>query len=402
MNHFDMINGSPQMGSPEDSVEVEKPEWLAQMEGILETLNEGVMIVDDCQHFIFTNSAFQGMTGFASGELFGKDASSFYTSAELEILDAHRERGIRTGRNRFEFVLPQKDGQRLPVIVTARTLEDPDGRMFAVITFTDISEQKRAEAELREANAKLEERQKDIEEELVLAARVQQSLAPKSIVWGGVRVDTYYHPVRSIGGDFGVVTPANDDHLNLLVFDVSGHGIGAALVANRLYSETMTQLRARAPFGDMFRQLNRFVMQNLGGSVFFFTVAAARLDRAARRMVFAGAGHPPGMVVTPGQEPRLLESRSMVLGALPNAVDVEATLDIDLDRGDRIVLYTDGITDVFDSRGEMLGVPGVQKFVREAALLPFADMKKNILDSVAAWREGPPADDVSLVLVEVL
>lgn len=387
---------------PEDSVEVEKPEWLAQMEGIFETLNEGVMIADDCQHFVFTNSAFQEMTGYMNDELIGQEPSYFYTSEEIAQLDAHRDRGLRVGHNRFEFVLPKKDGQRLPVIVTARTLEDPDGRMFAIVTFTDISEQKRAEAELREANAKLEERQKDIEEELALAARVQQSLAPKSIVWGAVRVDTYYHPVRSIGGDFGVVTPQNDDHLNLLVFDVSGHGIGAALVANRLYSETMTQLRARAAFGDMFRTLNRFVMQNLGNSVFFFTVAAARVDRAARRLSFAGAGHPPGMVVTPGQEPRLLESRSMVLGALPNAVDAEATIDMDLDPGDRIVLYTDGITDVFDSRGEMLGVPGVQKFVREAAMLPFAEMKQNILDSVAAWREGPPADDVSIVLVEVL
>lgn len=119
-------------------------------------------------------------------------------------------------------------------------------------------------------------------------------------------------------------------------------------------------------------------------------------------MVFAGAGHPPGMVVTPGEEPRLLESRSMVLGALPDAVDGEAMLDIDLRPGDRVMLYTDGLTEVFDSRGEMLDVPGLQKFVREAALLPFTEMKRNILERVAAWREGPPADDVSLVLVEVL
>jgi serine phosphatase RsbU (regulator of sigma subunit) len=77
-------------------------------------------------------------------------------------------------------------------------------------------------------------------------------------------------------------------------------------------------------------------------------------------------------------------------------------LDIDLRRGDRVALYTDGITEVFDSRGEMLGIPGLQKIVREAALAPFAEMKRIILDRVAAWREGPPADDVSLVLVEVV
>ncbi len=383
-------------------MEVEKPEWLGQMEAILETLNEGAIVVDDCQHIVFSNATFNEMTGFPADKLTGGTVSTFFTEKEAEIIAAQRERGMRVGHNRFEFVLPQKDGKRLPVIVSSRRLEDPDGRQFAVITFTDISEQKQAEAQLRELNATLEERQKQIEEELALAARVQQSLAPQSIVWGGVRVDTYFHAVRRIGGDFGLVSPQDEDHLNLLVFDVSGHGIGAALVANRLYSATMAQLRASVPLGDMFRKLNRFVMQNIGSSVFFFTVAAARVDRDARRMVFAGAGHPPGMIVKPGQEPRLLESRSMVLGALPDAVGLEATLEVNLDPGDRIVLYTDGITDVFDSRGEMLGVPGVEKFVRETALLPFSEMKQGLLDRVAAWREGPPADDVSLVLAEVI
>jgi phosphoserine phosphatase RsbU/P len=383
-------------------VDVEKPEWLAEMETILETLNEGVIIVDDCQQIVFANSTFREMTGFPGADLLGGSVFNFYSSLEMEILNAHRERGMRAGRNRFEFVLPQKGGNRLPVIISARGLEDPDGRLFAVITFTDISEQKRAEGQLREANSKLEDRQTQIEEELALAARVQQSLAPQSIVWGGVRVDTYFHAVRRIGGDFGLVAPQDEDHLNLLVFDVSGHGIGAALVANRLYSATMTQLRANVPLGEMFRKLNLFVMQNIGSSVFFFTVAAARIDRDARRMVFAGAGHPPAMIVKPGEEPRLLESRSMVLGALPDAVGVEAALDVDLEPGDRVVLYTDGITDVFDAHGEMLGVPGVTKFVREASLLPFADMKQGILDRVAAWREGPPADDISLVVAEVL
>ena len=381
--------------------EVERPEWLGQMEAILETLNEGVMVVDDCQRIVFTNPIFRVMSGFPEDMLAGQTVSDFYTVAEARVLNEHRERGLRDGHNRFEFVLPQKDGNRLPVIISARGLEDPDGRLFAVITFTDISEQKRAELRLREANAKLEERQRQIEEELTLAVRVQQSLAPQSMVWGAVRVDAYYHPVRRIGGDFGLVAPQDDDYLNLLVFDVSGHGIGAALVANRLYTATMAQLAAGAPFREMFRHLNRFVLQNLGGSVFFFTAAAARIDRDARRLVFAGAGHPPGMIVTPGEQPRLLESRALVLGALPEAVGNDPAIEEHVEPGDRIVLYTDGITDVFNANGEMLGVPGVQKFVRETATLPFGEMKHALLDRVAAWRDGPPSDDVSLVLAEV-
>ncbi|MGD0964960.1 MAG: SpoIIE family protein phosphatase [Candidatus Acidiferrales bacterium] len=382
--------------------EFEVPEWLEQIEGLLESLNEGVIITDDCHRILFVNSCFEEIIGQPAVELIGRSSSHFYTPDEYAFVMKQAERGAATGRNRFEFVLPLKDGSRMPVIVSARRLEDPDGREFAIVTFTDISDQKSAEAQLRDANARLELRQKEMDEDLALAARVQQSLAPKSIVWGGLRVDTYYHPVQTIGGDFGLVSPLDDEHLNLLVCDVSGHGIGSALIANRIYTETATQLRHGAPLGDMLYQLNRFVMQSIGSSVFFFTLAAARIERNGRRMVFAGAGHPPGMIVSPGQEPRLLESRSMVLGALSEAVDIHGTLTAHLEPGDRVVLYTDGITDVFDAQGEMLGVPGVQKFVRETSLLPFHEMKQGILDRVAEWREGPPVDDVSLVLVEVL
>jgi serine phosphatase RsbU (regulator of sigma subunit) len=107
------------------------------------------------------------------------------------------------------------------------------------------------------------------------------------------------------------------------------------------------------------------------------------------------------MIVQPGAEPRLLPSRSTILGTLTDAVDSDATLHTEIESGDRIVLYTDGLTDVFNSRGEMLKVKGVQNIVRETALLPFSEMKQGVLNRVAAWRNGPPVDDVSLVLVEV-
>jgi len=383
-------------------LEIEKPEWFGQMDAILETLNEGVLITDDCWRIVFANSVFEEMTEIPRDEIVGVNAAKlFYSPKDYAIIEERRIKIRAIGRTREEFFLPRKNGGRLPVITSARVLKDPDGRQFAIITYTDISVQKSVEAQLRAANTQLEERHKEIEEDLALAVCVQQSLAPESIVWGGIQVEAYFHPVRTIGGDFGLVSPLDEEHLNLLVCDVSGHGIGSALVANRIYSETITQLKNGAPLGDMLRQLNSLVMKSIGSAVFFFTLAAARVDRSGRRMVFAGAGHPPAMIVQPGEEPRLLESRSMVLGTLPDAVDAQATLDVDLQPGDRIVLYTDGITDVFNSNGDILGIEGVEKFVRETALLPFQQMKQGILDRVAAWGEGPPADDMSLVLVEV-
>ncbi|MGC2766396.1 MAG: SpoIIE family protein phosphatase [Candidatus Acidiferrum sp.] len=383
------------------SVGIQQAEWLQQVERVLETLNEGVIVSDDLSRILSVNSRFEEMTGIPRKEIIGEEASHFYSPREADLIAKQKERGMRQGHNRFEFVLPKKGGSRLPVIISSRVMHSPDGGQFGVITFTDISEQKRAEEQLRKANKQLEERQKEVEDDLALAARVQETIAPKCLTWGGVSVEAYFQAVRTIGGDFGLAMPYGEDHLNLLVGDVSGHGIGSALVANRIYTEIVTQFRAAKPLGDMLQHMNRFVMENMGGSGLFFTAALARIDLAGRRILFAGGGHPPVMLVTPGQEPRLLESRSMVLGALAEAVSPEPTLDVSLQQGDRIVLYTDGITDVFNSRDVMLGVAGIREFVREAALLPFSEMKQGILERVEAWREGPPSDDVSLMLVEV-
>jgi phosphoserine phosphatase RsbU/P len=380
----------------------EGPQSLQQMETILETLNDGVVIADDSEQILFVNAVFEEMTGIPRSQIVGRDARYLYDRAEdLALAHALLQKALKIGRSREELFLPTAGGGRLPVVVSVRIMRRPEGGRFAVVTLTDISKQKRTEEKLRVANARLETHQKEIEQDLMLAARVQQSMAPKPIYWGGLRVDTFYQPAHRIGGDFGLVTPFKEEHLNLLVCDVSGHGIGSALFANRIYAETITQIGNRAPLADVLRRLNSFVIQNIGAQGFFFTLAAARIHRSGRTMEFAGAGHPPAMLVRPGAEPLLLPSRSMILGALPDAVDAEATLYTEIEPGDRIVLYTDGLTDVFDSRGEMLKVEGVQNIVREMALLPFNEMKQGVLNRVAAWRNGPPVDDVSLVLVEV-
>jgi phosphoserine phosphatase RsbU/P len=379
----------------------EKPQWLQQMGSILETLNDGVVIADDSNEILFANAVFEEMTGTPRSEIIGTDARQLYDRAEeFAIAQAFHRKALEMGRSREEFSLPTKGNGRLPVVVSVRVMRRPEGGRFAIVTLTDISEQKRTEEKLRAANARLEQQQREIEQDLVLAARIQQSLAPKPFLWGNLRVDTFYQPVHTIGGDFGLVTPLEEEHLNLVVCDVSGHGISSALVANRIYSETITELGNRAPLADMLRRLNSLVIQNTAAQGFFFTLAVARIDRSGRTTEFAGAGHPPAMIVQPGADPRLLLSGSTILGTLPDAVDADAKLNAEIEPGDRVVLYTDGLTDVFDSHGEMLEVEGVQNIVRETSLLPFSEMKQGILNRVAAWRDGPPVDDVSLVLVE--
>jgi len=375
-------------------------EWIDEVAGILETLNQGVIINDDCNRVVFANEIFLRMIGRPAEQILGRPVTDWFPPEDIPDLKKKIEQRHMDGQGQYEFFLPQPNGGRMPILVTSRQIEDLDGGLYAVVTATDISEQKRAENAVREANLLLEKRAREIEEDLQLAANVQQSLAPKSVQWGKIGVETYYQAARTIGGDFGLVTPSNDS-INIMVCDISGHGIGSALVANRIYTETMAQIRRGVDLPELFHHLNRFVMQGLGTSVFFFTVAAARIDEGGRRLEFAGAGHPPAMVVHPGGTPQLIESRSAVLGLLPDAVDAEASTEIELEPGDRVLIYTDGFTETFNAQRDMLGVEGLSEIVRETSKLPLPQMRQEMVERVAAYRSGPADDDMSLVVVEV-
>jgi PAS domain S-box-containing protein len=395
-------------------MEPAQTEWLDQIGHALETLNQGVIVLDELKRIVFANSLFAEMSQIPAADLLGRTPTSLYPPEDVPRLLELIERRVTQGHARYEYYLPQASGTRMPVLVTARQIADPGRRVFAVITATDITEQKLAEDGLRqantllaarqreveEANASLEARQREIDGELLLAERVQQSLAPKSLTWGGLSVEAHYQPVRSIGGDYGLIAPSGE-FLNLLVCDVSGHGISSALVANRIYTESISQIERGVVLGDMLRHLNHFVIQSLGSSAFYFTMAVARFRPDGRSLQFAGAGHPPAMIIRAGQAPKLLESRSMVLGLFEDAVDGEAAIEIPVEAGDRILMYTDGVTEAFNARREMLGVEGLAEIARNTSSLPLASMKSHILDRVAAWRNGPAEDDISLVLVEV-
>jgi PAS domain S-box-containing protein len=377
-----------------------KNPWLDQIGSVLETLNQGVIINDELHRIVFANGTFLEMIKMPLQKLLGQLTTDLFPPQDVPRLLEYIGRRETQGSARYEFYVPQADGGRLPVVVTARQLCDPDGKTYGIVTATDISEQKRAEMDLRQANSLLKERQRQVEEELLLAERVQQSLAPKSLKWGNVSAETYYQPAWSIGGDYGLVRPS-DEHLDVFVCDVSGHGISSALVANRIYSEMMTQIERNTELGTMLRQLNHFVVQNLASSAFYFTVAAARFNRDCESVQFAGAGHPPAMIIRRGEEPQLLESRSMVLGLFEEAVDNNATVEVPVKSGDRLIFYTDGLTESFNSQQEMLGIDGLRQIALETSNLPLPEMKLEILDHVAAWRNGPASDDASLVLLEL-
>ncbi len=343
------------------------------------------------------NDACSRILGYASRKQLGQAAQVIPLCPDGAdgFLDALKE---QKALSNFERCLRRKDSSPVWVLENA-TLLDGQETVTPEIegTLIDITERKRMETELRRANLQLEVRQREIEEDLRLAARVQQSLVPASLTWGGFSVETFYQPARTIGG----VVAERADRLNVLMCDVSGHGIGSALLANRIYAETMSQIELAVGLMAMMRHLNRFVLRYLGSPEFYLTLAAAHLRREGRVLEFAGAGHPPAMVARPGDSLRLLESQCALLGLLEDAVKGEP-VEVTLQPGDRVVIYTDGFIETFNAQEEMLGIQGFAEIVQATANLPLPSMKQAIIDRVAAWRSGPPTDDMSLVIVGVL
>src|SRR5215469_2965213 len=379
---------------------LQTPDWLHQTESILEELNEGVVIADDQLRVVFANEALLRLGGYQRSEIQGRTPDSIFPPEDIPYINRQHESGHRERHTRHEFYLPRKDGQKTPVIFSGRELEGPDGQEYTLLVVTDISAQKRVEEQLRKSNALLEQRYTEMETELSLAVRVQQSLAPQSLVWNDVSVESYYSPARTIGGDFGVVFPQGDEVLSILLCDVSGHGIGSALMANRIYSETLHQLERKSSPVSLLRHVHDFVYDRLATDSFYFTMAAVRFSMRGRHANFAAAGHPPAMLLSNGVI-RLLNSQNGILGCLSETAPSESSNEIELASGDRLLLYTDGLVEVFNTREEMLGIEGFSQLVLDAANLTLPKMRQAIIDGVATWRHGPLADDVSLVIVEI-
>src|SRR5579871_6322956 len=271
------------------SSNIETPEWLLAMEVILEELNEGVVVVDDQLRVIFANEALTRMGQFDREEIRGRTPDAIFPSEDLPYIKQQHESGHRYGRHRSEFYLPRKDGTKIPAIFSGRVIQGPDKQEYVLLIVTDISAQKSIEEQLRESNSLLQKQQDEMDAELPLAAHVQQSLAPHSLTWKNLAVKAYYSPARTIGGDFGVVFPQGLDSLSIVLSDVSGHGVGSALMANRIYSETLHALGRKLEPGALLRELHHFVHTRIPVDGFLFTMAAAQFSHDGRRLRFSAA-----------------------------------------------------------------------------------------------------------------
>jgi sigma-B regulation protein RsbU (phosphoserine phosphatase) len=230
-----------------------------------------------------------------------------------------------------------------------------------------------------------------LENELATAREIQRSILPTSMPdVGGLRFDAYYDPASSVAGDLYDFLAVDAQRTGALVADVSGHGVPAALIASMMKIAVSSQSPLAHDPAALLREVNR----TLRGQVrrVFVTATYLFFDMERRAVDVANAGHPAPLLHR-GTEIRELGPQGVVLGRFEATYAAEI---IALQRGDRIVAYTDGVTEALNARGEAFGEERLHAMIRDGA------SAEDMALAVRAWRhETSEADDVTLLVVDV-
>ncbi len=238
--------------------------------------------------------------------------------------------------------------------------------------------------------------------QLELATQVHRSLLPKPVRHEQIEVDVRYIPLEQVGGDYCQVRFADEDNCYITMCDVTGHGIGPGLLATRVSSEVRHGiLDGRAP-RDIVQSLNTFIRECFGETGLYLSFIAARIDLQRRQITWSGAGHPsPLLIRREGLAVERLGSQNTMIGVLEEGLDEDPQHTFPLEPGDRLVFYTDGVTETADANGRQLGIAGLADIATVAMSVDLFDMADRMLDLVAHHQHGPTMDDKTLIVAEV-
>jgi sigma-B regulation protein RsbU (phosphoserine phosphatase) len=250
-------------------------------------------------------------------------------------------------------------------------------------------------------NARLleEERAKQqLEEELHLARTIQQSLLPKALPVGGwLRAAGSSVATHLVGGDYFDVAEVTPQCWSAVVADVSGKGVSSALLASLLQGALLSATDNPESLGRRMDRLNRFMNDRTGGEK-YATVFQCLLHRDGR-LSYVNAAHCPPLIVRAGGLHASLEATSMPVGLLVDA-RFESAED-KLEDGDKLVIYSDGVTESENTQGEFFGKQRLREVVAAHAGESCAAIHDAIVKAVAVFTEGAPqADDITVLVLE--
>jgi serine phosphatase RsbU (regulator of sigma subunit) len=248
-------------------------------------------------------------------------------------------------------------------------------------------------------NARLVERERErqrLEQEINIARDIQQALLPKNFKdYPHLAVSGVNFPCLSVGGDYFDVFPLDDKRTAFLLADVSGKGLGAALLTTMLQGALSGMTLGTDP-ARTFNHVNRFLCDHAEVGR-YATMFFGILDEAGK-LEFINAGHPSPILMRQGRAEEAFTEGSFPVGLVPEAEFATATLQ--LEPNDTLFLFSDGVTEAMDPDEQLYGVPRLVEVLEGKTDLPLDEIQKTVLESVENFARGArQADDLTMLVV---
>ena len=234
-----------------------------------------------------------------------------------------------------------------------------------------------------------------MERELELAATIQRDILPKTIpAIEGIEISALSRPARQVGGDYHAFFE-RENGVTLLVADVSGKSMPAALLVSALHAAVQLLVREGRELGEVATELNRHI-HRWSAENKFITLIVATIDREAETLEFVNAGHNPGYVLM-GDKLEELKSHGLPVGMLAQSKYMTQTRPFP--SGSTVVLYSDGISEAENLAGEEFENHRLEEIIRTACAP--GEMQKRIATAVDAFvGDAPQKDDQTLVIAK--
>jgi serine phosphatase RsbU (regulator of sigma subunit) len=255
-------------------------------------------------------------------------------------------------------------------------------------------------AALEAAQAQIVQKER-LEKELDLAREVQQSLLPHAFPQvPGYTFAVRSQPARVVGGDFYDVFWLDDGRFGLVIADVSDKGMPAALFMGLTRSLLLAEAKRSQSPGAVLRSVNRLLLE-LGQSKMFVTVFYGIVDASTRRLTYARAGHDWPLLLRQGTVHRL-GGRGLFLGFWEEAQFALSEESLQLEPGDRLLLYTDGLTDLIAENGRRFSLAQLEQLATAHAHRETAALCQAILADLAQFQgQAEQFDDMTLLVVAI-
>ena len=239
-----------------------------------------------------------------------------------------------------------------------------------------------------------------MEQELEVAREIQHRLLPKSLPRiPGLEVHAMNIPSKRVGGDYYDIIPLSDERIGLVIADVSGKGVPAALLMASLQSSLRAEARPERLPSQVISALNTAIYEHTSGGT-FVTIFYGVLDFAQGAITYCNAGQSPPIMMSRGQAPRQLDNTDIVMGVDPEAAYSDTAVDIGA--GDLLFLYTDGITDELDEGDEPYGETRLISRLLEIHDRELPEIVERVHDDVLRHTHGKPQDDLTVLAVRIL